>query len=101
MSNDTPAFRELNNGTEFMAQQIWIDDKGLVASCIGVWGWAQASAVLSAVEPPLFPAEQYPMCSVLWQGDHLNIRAEFRDVKAAYLRYKQRYGGQYLRLLAN
>ncbi|RSK29849.1 hypothetical protein [Hymenobacter metallilatus] len=101
MSNATPEFKEFNNGTEFMAQQIWIDDKGLVAGGIGVWEWAQASAVLGPTEPRIFPDAQYPVCSVLWGGQHLHIRADFKQVLTAYLRYKQRYGGQYIRLLAN
>lgn len=101
MSNTTPEFKELNGGTIFMAQQVWLTDAGIVESSVGAWEWEQASAVVGAVEPRHFPDDAYPVCSVLWCGDHLHIRAEFRTVLAAFLRYKKRYGGQYIRLLAN
>jgi len=95
-------FCEYNLGTEFMAQQIWRNvDTGLVESAAGLWEWAQATGVLSAVEPSQFPEVEGPHCIIIWGGNHLHIRADFRVVTKAYLRYKQRYGGQYIRLFAN
>ncbi|MDF7810706.1 hypothetical protein [Hymenobacter sp. YC55] len=101
-SKEEPLFKELNDGTIFMAQQIWLnEDTGLLESASGAWEWEQAAAVLTAVEPTQFPMVEGPTCSILWAGNHLHIRAEFRQVLEAYLRYKKRYGGQYIRLLAN
>ncbi|GAA4393581.1 hypothetical protein [Hymenobacter koreensis] len=101
--SDAPAqFKELNNGTIFMAQQVWRnEDSGLIESCAGAWEWEQASGVVTAVEPPQFPEVTGPVCSVLWGGRHMHIRADFQTVLTAWRRYKQRYGGQYIRLIAN
>ncbi len=101
-TTDAPVFKELNNGTIFMAQQIWRNEgTDLLESAAGAWEWEQVAAVITAVEPSQFPDVQGPMCSVLWMGQHLHIRAPFQDVLKAWCRYKARYGGQYIRLLAN
>ncbi|SNC62271.1 hypothetical protein SAMN06265337_0637 [Hymenobacter gelipurpurascens] len=101
-TDQQPHFSEANGGTVFMAQQIWLnEDTNQVESCIGAWEWEQASGVTSAVEPAQYPEEQYPVCSVFWCGRSLHIRADFNQVLKAYLRYKKRFGGQYIRLLAN
>jgi hypothetical protein len=101
MSEQAPAFVELNNGTIFTAQSVWHGDTNLIESCVGAWEWEQVSGVLSAVEPPQFPDWVYPTTVLMWGGQQLHIRAEYQTVLKAYLRYKARYGGQYIRLFAN
>ncbi|QNH60747.1 hypothetical protein [Hymenobacter sediminicola] len=101
MTDNPPAFVEFNNGTLFSAQSVWHGVADQIESCAGVWEWEQVSGVLTSVEPPQFPEWVYPMTVVMWGGGQLHIRAEYRTVLKAYLRYKQRYGGQYIRLSSN
>lgn len=96
-----PFFDEANNGTVFLAMQFWRDDTGLLNYAAGAWEWEQTAAVVAPVEPAQFEDLQGPQCMVLWMGQHLHIRADYQQVLRAWLRYKSRFGGQYIRLLAN
>ncbi|MCC3156436.1 hypothetical protein LJ737_04260 [Hymenobacter sp. 15J16-1T3B] len=97
-----PPFKELDRGTLFMGQHIWHhEETNILESSVGVWEWEQVAAVCTAVEPPQFPEWDGPLCCVLWAGRYLYLCAEFQVVLLAWRRYKQRYGGQYVRLLAN
>lgn len=102
MSDVTPFFDETCNGTIFMAVQIWRDeDTKLIEHCMGAWEWDQATAVTGPVQPPQYPELEGPVCSVFWAGRHLHIRADHKAVLRAWVRYKGRFGGQYIRLIAN
>jgi hypothetical protein len=103
MSETLPVlFAEVNNGTVFVATQFWRDeDTRLLNFAPGAWEWEQAAAVIGPVEPKQFEDLEGPQCMVLWMGQHLHIRAKHEDVLRAWLRYKTRFGGQYIRLQAN
>lgn len=102
MSEPAPFFSETNNGTIFLSVQVWQDDDtGLLNFCTGAWEWEQVAAVIGRVTPDPFEKLEGPQCSLLWMGQHLHVRAEHSEVLRAWQRYKSRFGGQYIRLLAN
>lgn len=97
-----PFFEEANNGTVFLSVQFWRDeDTSLLNYAAGAWEWEQVAAVVAPVEPKQFEELEGPQCMVLWMGQHLHIRAKYEEVLRTWLRYKSRFGGQYIRLLAN
>jgi hypothetical protein len=102
MNEPTPFFDEANNGTVFLAVQIWRnEDTKLIEQCSGAWEWEQVAAVIGPVSPAQWEDVDGETCSLLFMGKHLHVRADQATVLRAWLRYKSRFGGQYIRLIAN
>lgn len=84
-------FQVLDQGTLFVADQVWHTADGDLESCQGAWEFAHVAGVL-APTPSQFPTVDGPTCALVWMGEHLHIRAEFPRVLAAWRRYRQQHG---------